>query len=146
MAAFPQLERLIVANYGDLNFIDLRSGRVVQRLKFPHVAYEMVADASTGRLYVTDDSNGVSIVDVEGGRLLDRKELGTELRDIQLSPDGTRLYVADGPGKAIQVLDVGDLSLTERISVPAPPQLIAVDPSGKQLFVSHKRSVSAIPL
>jgi YVTN family beta-propeller protein len=55
-----------------------------------------------------------------------------------LSPDGKQLYVSNGRGESVAVIDVGSRKVTRLIDgVGARPWGIGVSPDGKRLYTAN---------
>ena len=61
--------------------------------------------------------------------------LGGQPRDVALSSDGSRAYVADYSGNAIHVVDVAAMSLVRSIPMSGGPVTLALTPDGAHLLV-----------
>jgi len=49
---------------------------------------------------------------------------------------GKTLYIAEKTAGQVAVLDVGSLKVTKTISIPAPPNGLALAPDGSKLYVT----------
>lgn len=82
-------------------------------------AFDMVHDASRQMLYVTlPDSGEVVFVSTRGFEIVERLSVGLGPRGIDLSLDGTRLFVALNGEGAVAAVDLASLEVT-KISVGA---------------------------
>ncbi len=85
-------------------------------------------------------------LDIDGGTisaldLADQKELksapaGTRPYDVVLARSGNQLFVSDWAGRAVLVLDPGELRTVARIGVGEHPNQIAVSPTDDRIFVA----------
>lgn len=77
--------------------------------------------------------------------------IGDHARDLAMSPDGSKLYVAvtggdtgSGGSATVAVIDTGTNRLTHRIHVGTAPRHVAFDASGKHAYVTTERGISVI--
>lgn len=66
--------------------------------------------------------------------------LGSGLQDLELSPDGTRLYVASLSLTYVSVLDANDLRPLGQLDVGSSPTAVALSPDGKTAYVCHRKN------
>ncbi len=103
--------------------------------------YPVVVDKRTG----IPSSGTVSAFDIATGKLIAEVEVGLHPSALALSPDQTRLYIANANSDTVAQLHTGTLKLERSIAVPlyakAPlgssPDALAVHPDGKMLFVAN---------
>lgn len=98
------------------------------------------------KLYVSEwNGGGVSVIDTGEGKLLRRIRSGGHPSGLALSPDGTRLYVANATSDTVSVIDtsadavVGTVDLSPYPGAPmgSMPNAVAVAPDGKTLYVAN---------
>jgi YVTN family beta-propeller protein len=90
-------------------------------------------------------SGTVSIVDLEGTNVLAEIPVGLHPSDLELSADGSRLYVANANSDSISVIDTQSRQVIETISTPpdaslpfgSAPNALALSADGKNLFVAN---------
>ena len=85
---------------------------------------------STGGTRKHLEEQGLKVVDV-AGRSVARviEDVGTRTWGIGLSPDGSKVYTANGPGGDISIVDVASGKVERRIDMGGSPWGIAVTPS-----------------
>src|SRR5437016_6418427 len=95
------------------------------------------------------DSNSVSIFDIKGGAntRVAQVTVGTEPNGVAVSPDGSRIYVANTVSGTITVLAADRVNSaygTPVLSIPVgtEPYGLALTASGKKLYVANSRSNS----
>lgn len=89
-----------------------------------------VADRAAGQVLAIDAGSGAAAVRVAATGAGDPVGLA-------VSPDGTRLHVADGEGKAVKVFDARTGEPVARVELDFAPA--RVDPLGDGLFLVHSR-------
>jgi len=109
------------------------------------------AEDSAGTPVVVDErsismSGTISRIDLKAHQVTAEIAVGLHPADAKLSPDGSRLYVANANSDSISVLEVGSqLAVVETISVRPDPKLpfgsipnaLAVSEDGRWLFVAN---------
>lgn len=66
---------------------------------------------------------------------------------VQVSPDGSRLYVANGNSDSVTVLATSDLSTVATIPMPTlQPRYISFTPDSTRAYISHWSGVTASPI
>jgi predicted alpha-1,2-mannosidase len=73
-------------------------------------------------------------------------EVGANPRDVTLSPDGRRVYVADQGGQSVSVVDAETGSVVATVTVAGSPWGIRVTPDGKTLWVSLTSANAVQPI
>ncbi len=98
------------------------------------------------KLYVSEWSGGgLAVIDTGAGTLLRHVATGGHASGLALSPDRTRLYVANATSDTVSVVDtrtdtvVGavDLSPYPKAPMGSMPNAVAVSPDGKTLYVAN---------
>ncbi|HVX39906.1 MAG TPA: bifunctional YncE family protein/alkaline phosphatase family protein [Gemmatimonadaceae bacterium] len=149
LALSPDGNTMYVAeNLADsLAVVDLASGNVVQRLATERYPYDVVADKS-GNVYVSAwGGYTISVFNAEGGRLRDagRITVARHPSALQLSADGSRLFVASGSTDHVAVVDTKRRRVIARLLDPPPagpsegstPNALALSPDGTRLYVAE---------
>src|SRR5437763_7317283 len=96
------------------------------------------------------DNNSVSIFDTRNGAntRVAQVTVGTEPNGVAVSPDGSRIYVANTVSGTVSVLAADRLNslygtpVLNPIPVGTEPYGLALTPSGKKLYVANARSNS----
>ncbi|USX49322.1 YncE family protein [Lentzea sp. HUAS12] len=89
---------------------------------------------------------GLSVVDVDGGRVTGEVAVGGFANELLVSPDGRTVYVATGSAGAggssghVAVVDTASGEVRARIKAGLLPRSLALSPDGKQLFVGDERA------
>ncbi len=103
----------------------------------------MSLDGSAVYVVTGSSTNGaVYALNAQTGEVLHQASVGASPTDIQLSPDGRFLYVANSASSSVSMMDALSLSEIRRIPVGTAPQKIAVSSNGRQVFVTNKGSNS----
>ena len=121
-----------------------------------------VVSPDGGRIYLAHhamsnerDHSWISIVDADGTTLA-RVPIDTCVTGMDLSPDGSRLYVATSrrspytqyyPG-LVSVIDTGTHTAVDNIAVSVSPTTLTVSPDGSRTFITHydTNAITAIDL
>ena len=92
----------------------------------------VVLDARRSRLYMSTGRGGtVAVIDVASPRdvkLVAEVPVGTRPWGIALSPDGRRLFTANGPSNDLSIVDTTALRTVQRIAVGRSPWGVLVGP------------------
>lgn len=83
---------------GVLAVIDAAGGRVVNTIAIPGLPTQVALTAA--RAFVAH-GDGISVVDIATGRVIDSVDIGRPVSCLAVNPDGTRLYVADFHGTVV---------------------------------------------
>ncbi|MEZ4699437.1 MAG: alkaline phosphatase family protein [Rhodothermales bacterium] len=108
------------------------------------------------RAYVSNGNNDViSVIDIQQDTVVSTIELRLDPRldrlrglipfGLALSPDGTRLYVAEAGINAVGVVDTGSGEVLGHIPTGWFPSKLAVSPDGKQLVVANAKGHGSGP-
>ena len=81
----------------------------------------------------------MSIVDTRNHTVLQTIRLpgGSKPVGVVVSPDGKRIYVANGRGNSVSVIDAGDDKLLATIPVGKRVWGIAITPDGKKVYAAN---------
>ncbi|RVW04653.1 YncE family protein [Rhodococcus spongiicola] len=88
----------------------------------------------------------VSVIDTATNTITDTIDVGNEPRHLAITPDSTRVYVANEYGGSISVIDTATNTVTDTIDVGRVPYGLAITPDGTQVYVpnSYDDTVSVI--
>ncbi len=151
LAMHPKQALLFAANRGTSNLagqiaiFDTSSGQQVGEIAVEVNPYDLAFDAEGKLLYVSNwGSDSISVIDVASRRVVRSIAVGDNPNDIVLLPDG-RLFVACGNSNSVWVVDTRQGRAVQQIStamhrmapVGSTPNALAVDPTGKLLFVAN---------
>ncbi len=153
-------ETMAVANMQNdsVSLVDTRSRRILREIalykpgtlvahgEYPYDVAMRSGPGSARRLYVSSLRDGeVDAVRIDGGvTTIKRIAVGGEPNALLLSPDGERLYVANGDRDEIDVVDTRADALARRIGVDRPgqryrganPNALALDERVRRLYVT----------
>jgi YVTN family beta-propeller protein len=147
---------------GSLSACDSRKASAPEST--PAATTARVSPSGSYRVYATNEMSGdMTVIDGRTHRVLATVPLGKRPRGIQLSPDGTRLFVAlsgtpiAGPGvdrsslppadpsaDGIGVFDLGTQSLTRIIRGVSDPEQLVVSRDGRLLYVASEDAGTAV--
>lgn len=123
----------------EVRFLQIGSGKIVDRIVLEGEPDALVRDTARGRVYVTERETGnVAVVDVVGRRVDGRIAVGREPGAALLSPDSARLYVALGGENAVAVIDPESRAVSTRMATAGRPRALALSGDGQRLFVVHE--------
>ena len=139
-------ERVVVSPSGDKIYVANRGGKVPEEGDTKDTADPVVVDpetykASTGTLSVVSAAKFATDAPHATTKTI---TVGLQPADLALSPNGTRLFVANANTDTVTVIRTDDDTVVETIATsPAPGKLaasspngLAVTPDGKTLYVS----------
>ena len=108
------------------------------------------AELSAGTPVAVDDrslatSGTISRIDLRAGRTTGEVSVGLHPSDLELSPDGAFLFVANANSDSVSVIDTASFRVCETIAVRPDPHLpfgsitnaLAVSKDGRTLFVAN---------
>lgn len=105
-----------------------------------------------GRAYASNPQrNEVEVFSVASGNLESAIPVGSQPRDIELSPDGTKLYVANTGAEDVSVVDLGGRREIARWTMPASlayvdrPLTLAAATNGTVFLTTSPRGYAALP-
>ncbi len=85
-----------------------------------------------------EKDNALAVVDGAKLTLIKTVPVGRRPRDIQLSPDQRKLYVAASDDDTIQVLDADTYRPIAALPSGKDPETFALDPQGERMYVSNE--------
>jgi YVTN family beta-propeller protein len=88
-------------------------------------------------------SNTVSVIDTTINKVASIVNVGLDPLGIVVSPDGTKVYVANAGG-TVSVIDTASNNVTATVPVGNCPYGIAVSPDGTKVFVTSESKVSIV--
>ncbi|MCE1247499.1 MAG: carboxypeptidase regulatory-like domain-containing protein [Firmicutes bacterium] len=148
MTLSPDGKWLFIANADGVTVVDTINHVPVNTIEMPQMSngqfgFPMALTCSPDgmKIYValsTADSGEVVAIDAYTKQPVGRAMVGSCPTGIAISPDGSKLYVADHNSADVAVLSANPLSLLTRTSVGVSPARLAVSPDGAKVYVSCK--------
>ncbi len=89
-------------------------------------------------LVTLEKDNALAIVASDSLQLKRTVKIGRRPRDIKLSPDYQKIYVAASDDDTIQVLDAETYRVIGTLPSGEDPETFALDPAGKRMYVSNE--------
>ncbi len=85
-----------------------------------------------------EKDNALAIVASDNLQLTHTVKIGRRPRDIKLSPDYQKIYVAASDDDTIQVLDAETYQVIGTLPSGEDPETFALDPAGERMYVSNE--------
>jgi len=82
-------------------------------------------------------ANSVSVIDTMTNSVVDTVAVGNGSEGLEVSPDGTHVYVANPYSDNISVIDTSNNKVVSTIAVGHYPKDVAISPDGIYLYVVH---------
>ena len=105
------------------------------------------ADKSEGgvftRAYITlENVDKVAVLDVtvEPNVVIKNIAVGDQPAGVAITPDGSRLYVANGGANTVSVINTSTNAVIKTITVGSNPKSVAVTPDGARVYVTNQGS------
>jgi YVTN family beta-propeller protein len=151
LAHHPKKPLLYAANRGTravpghVAVFDTSTNKLVAELPTEIHPYDLVLDTTGDTLYVSNwSSRSVSVIDTSTHKVKAVLRVGANPYDMVLNRDG-RLFVACSNENSVYVIDTKSLRPVEVIRtsmyrmapVGSTPNALAIDPSGKLLFIAN---------
>jgi YVTN family beta-propeller protein len=141
VAVTPDGTRTYVATGAGLTEVDTSKPAVPgPNLVEGEEVYSVVAAADGDRVYAASRS-GVVVVDPRAGAVITTIELPGQKFGLAVSPDGTRLYVANSDLNAVSVIDTGTAEVIDTIESGAFTLDVALSPSSARGYVAQEGAV-----
>jgi YVTN family beta-propeller protein len=97
-----------------------------------------VSSYSGVRIYSPDAiENVVRVIDPDLHKLIATIEVGEHPKGIAISPDKTRVYIANNEGNSISVIDAGSNQVIKTVPVGEEPMGICVSSDGSKIYVAN---------
>lgn len=80
--------------------------------------------------------DGIAVVDLVTKKFLRKIPAGSDPEQFAVSPDGTKLYIANEDASAISVLNVGSDKIEQQIPVAEEPEGVVFAPDGKTVYAT----------
>jgi YVTN family beta-propeller protein/VCBS repeat-containing protein len=148
VALNPDSTRLYVATFGTIVVVNTANNSIVRTVGIAGAPAAVTVDPTRPRAYVANPMNNtVSVLDTNTNTVVATVNIpvGSNPRAIGVSPDGSRLYIANNwlangdntdPG-TVTVLNANDLSVVTTITVGHVPYNIAITPDGARAYVTN---------
>ncbi len=102
-----------------------------------HFRGGIALDSGRKVLYSLDvDGGTIAALEPSSQTLIRSAPAGTRPYDVAIARNGLQLFISDWAGRAVRVLDPGDLRTVARIAVGEHPNQIAVHPLDDRIFVA----------
>jgi uncharacterized repeat protein (TIGR01451 family) len=89
------------------------------------------------RLYVTTTNDSVVVIDTATLGILATIPVGSSPSGLAVSPNGTRVYVANRNSNSVSVIDTSSNTVVATLNVGTFPVEVALSPNGKRLYVTN---------
>ncbi|WP_394212169.1 YVTN family beta-propeller repeat protein [Enterovibrio calviensis] len=89
--------------------------------------------------YVANEKDDtLSVIDMDTMEVVNTIAVGDRPRGIELSKDGTQLYICASESDTVQVLDLATNTLVGELPSGEDPELFALHPDGKRLYIANE--------
>jgi hypothetical protein len=138
-------------NEGKLIELDCSSGDILRTMTYSQAISHMTINSSDEYAYVStvgrkySSRNHILKISLQSFQIVDELEFGDRTNDIELTPDGSKIYIctqnmyAEHPDlsvKGIGVIRTSDMEVIKRIQLPSSPYHMEISTSGDLIFVS----------
>lgn len=106
-------------------------------------ANEITINQNTGRVYAINDgfnTNFVTVLNLKDHALITTIPVGTAPCGGTITPDGSKVYVANKGDNSISIVSTASNMVTGTVSVGASPWGVAINPSGTKAYVTNSGS------
>lgn len=101
--------------------------------------------ASTDRVFVTNEqSNSVTVIDSRTLEVVTTIKVGDRPQGIDLSPDGSKLYVAVSNEDTIKVIDPESFEILREFGIDPDSEVFAVHPGGNIYMPNEDRAMISV--
>src|SRR5580700_3772139 len=83
-------------------------------------------------------ADGIGVVDLRQGKLLKVLPSGPDPEQLAVSPDGTRIFIANEDAAKASIVDVASGQITESFKIGDEPEGVSVEPSGRRVWVTSE--------
>ncbi|MDW5549607.1 PKD domain-containing protein [Methanosarcina sp.] len=90
--------------------------------------------------HVATDEGAISVIDTATNTLKATVPVGSLPAGVAVSPDGTKVYVANRGSNTVSVIDAATNTVTATMDVGSGPNGIAVNPDGTKVYVTNMYS------
>jgi len=100
--------------------------------------FAAIAPANAFLAYVSNEKgNSITIIDTDKLEAVKTIKVGRRPRGVELTKDGSELFICAGDDDSIQVLNTKTLQITGKLPSGPDPELMALSPDGKTIYVSN---------
>ncbi len=97
------------------------------------------APAKAYLAYVSNEKgNSITVIDTDKLEAVKTVKVGRRPRGIELTKDGSELFICAGDDDTIEVLDTRKLEITGSLPSGPDPELMTLSPDGKIVYVSNE--------
>jgi YVTN family beta-propeller protein len=135
---------LLVTTEGtqSLLIVDVQSGEIIKSIKTEEEVSHMVAAVpGYAKAFVPSIRTGnIAVIDLESGKLTGHTYSGKGAEGIDVSPDGTEVWVTNRDENTISIFDTGTLEIIAQLPCADFPIRAKFTPDGTKFLVSNARS------
>ena len=133
---------------GQVVKIDMATGNVVTSISFPTQVVCLAVSPNETTAYVTDmDQATVHVVDLASDSDTGVNiSVGSSPHGLDLTPDGSKLYVANTGAGTVSVIDTATNTVTATVTVGANPLAVHVLRNGATAFVANNADGTVTPI
>ncbi len=84
-------------------------------------------------------ADGIGVIDLRQGRLVQVLPSGPDPEQVAVSPDGTRVFIANEDAATASVLDVATGAVSHTYPVGGEPEGVSVEPGGGRVWVTSEQ-------
>jgi len=95
--------------------------------------------------YVTNQGDGVSVIDLETMKVVRTIAVGKDPRGLGITPDGRYLVAANQADADVSVVDIATAKTVHRIAVGKNAEFVRVGPDGRLAYVTYEPSSTGKP-
>ncbi|MGB0371188.1 MAG: Ig-like domain-containing protein [Opitutales bacterium] len=97
---------------------------------------------------VNPDNDTVTVIDVSNGNKVAEIPVGENPRTLTIAPDGQTVWVANGNGASISVIDTASLTVSRTIDLPraSQPFGITFNPNGAAVYVTLHATAQVVQI
>ncbi|USH02220.1 PQQ-dependent catabolism-associated beta-propeller protein [Grimontia kaedaensis] len=89
--------------------------------------------------YVANEKDDtVSVIDMDTMEVIDTIEVGDRPRGVELSKDGTKLFICASESDTVQILDLATNTIVGDLPSGDDPELFALHPDGNRLYIANE--------
>jgi YVTN family beta-propeller protein len=116
------------------------------RYQHSTVAATAAQAAAVGHIYVTNQlDDTLSVINARTNQVTATVAAGVAPEGVAVTPDGSRVYIADSGSAEVSVLDTANNKIVATVPVGKSPTGVALSPDGQFLYVANRSSDNALP-